>query len=264
MTAPPHTPPAAGTELRSTKLFFSAAFGISWLLQAPATLVELGVLSGPSTPYLALAGLGAFAPFPAALLALRREPESPGARSLFRKLRDPRVHFGNALLALLLPGAILTLSLALASLVLGRDLKWFYPPRDAQHVLAMLLIPLGEELGWRGFAQQRLETRLGALNASLVLGALWALWHLPVFLIAGISIATLPWMLAFFVAGSVLFTSLTHRGGLPLAVLAHAGAHLDNSHQPLPQDTTPLVAHTLGYVLVAFALVLMDRSTFRR
>ncbi|HWA76896.1 MAG TPA: type II CAAX endopeptidase family protein [Polyangiaceae bacterium] len=262
MTAQPSSPYAEQNASRSTAFFFAAAFGISWLLQAPATLVSLGVLAGPIEPYLPFAGLGAFGPFPAALLALRREPASLGARSLFRQLKVPRPQLGNALLALFLPGTILTVSLIASSLVSGHHSAWLYPPRDAQRVFALLLIPLGEELGWRGFAQPRLEAKLGALRASLTLGALWALWHLPVFILAGVSATTLPWMLPFFMAGSVVFTWLYHRGGLLLVVLAHAGAHLNNSHQPLPHDTTPLTAHTIGYALVALTLVLLDRRTF--
>jgi membrane protease YdiL (CAAX protease family) len=43
----------------------------------------------------------------------------------------------------------------------------------------------GEELGWRGFALPRLAERFGAARASLVLGVIWAFWHLPQFYIQG-------------------------------------------------------------------------------
>jgi membrane protease YdiL (CAAX protease family) len=51
-------------------------------------------------------------------------------------------------------------------------------------VLTMLLGgPLLEEIGWRGFALPRLERRHNPLAAALILGILWALWHLPQFLV---------------------------------------------------------------------------------
>lgn len=45
--------------------------------------------------------------------------------------------------------------------------------------------PLPEELGWRGFALDRLQIRQNALVASLILGSVWALWHVPLFFIPG-------------------------------------------------------------------------------
>jgi uncharacterized protein len=54
-------------------------------------------------------------------------------------------------------------------------------------LLLSLLIsgPLGEELGWRGFALPRLLKRFTPLTASLVLGAIWGMWHLPSFFLSG-------------------------------------------------------------------------------
>ncbi len=42
-----------------------------------------------------------------------------------------------------------------------------------------LIAGLGEEPGWRGFALPRLETRYTPVAATLLLGLVWALWHLP-------------------------------------------------------------------------------------
>jgi membrane protease YdiL (CAAX protease family) len=45
--------------------------------------------------------------------------------------------------------------------------------------------PLPEEIGWRGYALDRLRAKFNALMSSLILGAAWALWHLPLFFIRG-------------------------------------------------------------------------------
>lgn len=45
--------------------------------------------------------------------------------------------------------------------------------------------PLGEELGWRGFALDRLQNKWSAVVASLILGIIWAGWHFPLFFIKG-------------------------------------------------------------------------------
>ncbi|HSQ03787.1 MAG TPA: type II CAAX endopeptidase family protein [Burkholderiales bacterium] len=43
--------------------------------------------------------------------------------------------------------------------------------------------PIPEELGWRGYVLDRLQARWNALASSLILGAIWAVWHLPLFFI---------------------------------------------------------------------------------
>lgn len=46
--------------------------------------------------------------------------------------------------------------------------------------------PIGEELGWRGYALPRLLRLTSPLRASLVLGAVWCVWHLPAFFLGGL------------------------------------------------------------------------------
>lgn len=47
----------------------------------------------------------------------------------------------------------------------------------------LILGPLGEELGWRGVLQEGLNRRLGWLEASLLIGVIWTVWHLPLWTI---------------------------------------------------------------------------------
>jgi membrane protease YdiL (CAAX protease family) len=81
----------------------------------------------------------------------------------------------------------------------------------------IVLGPLSEELGWRGYALRRLQTRMGALASSVVIGVVWALWHLPLFYMIGTSQseANAPF-LAFalaVVSTSVLYTWLSNNTG---------------------------------------------------
>jgi membrane protease YdiL (CAAX protease family) len=51
----------------------------------------------------------------------------------------------------------------------------------------LILGPLSEEIGWRGYALPRLQTRWNALTSSLIVGGIWGLWHLPLFMMVGTS-----------------------------------------------------------------------------
>jgi uncharacterized protein len=63
-----------------------------------------------------------------------------------------------------------------------------------QAFISMALIegPLFEEPGWTGFAQPRLQRLYGPLVGGLILGSLWALWHLPGFLIPSQDLSDIP------------------------------------------------------------------------
>jgi uncharacterized protein len=87
-----------------------------------------------------------------------------------------------------------------------------------------IIVGLFEEVGWRGFALPRLQRRLDALWAALVLGVIWAFWHLPE-LISDPTRQRPPlqfvlWALAL----SVIFTWLYNstNGSLPIVIICHA------------------------------------------
>lgn len=97
-----------------------------------------------------------------------------------------------------------------------------------QLLFQVFFFTLTEETAWRGFALPRLQGRFNALTASLILGVLWGLWHIPLWFIPGSFQATLPYIGFFLltVAQSVLFTWLFNhtRGSVLLAGLFHASA----------------------------------------
>jgi hypothetical protein len=90
--------------------------------------------------------------------------------------------------------------------------------------------PLVEEIGWRGFALPRLVARYGPGSASLRLGLVWSLWHLPVFLIAGTDQYGQPllWYTVMVTAYTFLFTWVHEKtgGSLLLALLHHTAINV--------------------------------------
>jgi membrane protease YdiL (CAAX protease family) len=99
-------------------------------------------------------------------------------------------------------------------------------------MLAVLVLTdgLGEEAGWRGFALPRLLRRLPSLSAGVVLGAIWACWHLPLIWTDGATLqGASPWVLLLELpARSVVFTWIFRgtEGSALLAILLHVAMSL--------------------------------------
>ena len=89
---------------------------------------------------------------------------------------------------------------------------------------------LGEETGWRGYALPRLLGLTGPLSASLLLGVVWAVWHLPLFWTEGSTLFESSILVLFLrlPATSIIFTWLFQRtrGSLWIAILYHAALNL--------------------------------------
>ncbi|MCH4827934.1 CPBP family intramembrane glutamic endopeptidase [Planococcus halocryophilus] len=82
-----------------------------------------------------------------------------------------------------------------------------------------------EELGWRGFLQSRLERVVSYFPSVIIVGIIWSIWHLPLWLILGTPQSAIPFELYAFL-GIVLSFSFTaiykYTKSLLLTVLSHA------------------------------------------
>lgn len=246
----------------SVTRFFVLAFALTWGLQLPAVLAERGLLPGDPAGYMPFALLGVFGPLAAATFVTAREGGRRAVRELYAGLRAWRVPVRYYVVALVLPGALLTSILWFFGQA-GREGPISYVP-DTARLLVALAVAFGEEVGWRGFALPRLQRRIGAFAASVVIGVLWTFWHIPMFLGTGVPLSYLLVMALFFTGGSLLATWVYNRtgGSLVLAIAAHLGGHVNNSHAALPSDAMPLVAGAVVYA--ALGLVLMHPTAFAR
>jgi membrane protease YdiL (CAAX protease family) len=250
----------------STSLFFVIALGMTFLLQLPAVLAVHGLLPGHVELYMLPGLVGVFGPVTAAIIAARREAGSAGVRAIFARLRRGPVGPIWYVVALGIFPAIYAISSASYRLGGGTDAgQWLYLPENPQHVLAMFLMPLVEEPGWRGFALPRLVVRYGRLPASLLLGLAWGFWHTTMFLLAGMTPLVFATSIVMIVAGSVIYSWIYHhtRGSLFLAILAHVGVHWSNPSHALPAHFAPYAVYTAGIVVFACILVFADRAVWR-
>ena len=93
----------------------------------------------------------------------------------------------------------------------------------------ILTAGIGEESGWRGFALAKLQRRMSALSATLIITLFWVGWHLPRFFYYGaymeLGFSVLPVAAHGFLALAIVLTWLYNstRGSILMAALFHAG-----------------------------------------
>jgi uncharacterized protein len=200
--------------------FFVLTYALSW---------GLGALFA-GVPLIAPDRLFGAGPLVAALLVAAVAEGRAGLRDLGRRLVRWRVGLRWYAVVLVLPVVLVGVTVALIPMFGGTALDWTKRPELAPTALLLVIlllvplaVPLGEEVGWRGFALPRLLAVRSPLTATLILGVIWSLWHLPVVLDKPDLRVPAPFFLAV-IPLAVLFTwlFLHTRGSLLIAVLFHA------------------------------------------
>lgn len=125
-------------------------------------------------------------------------------------------------------------------------------------LLFFFILAAGEEVGWMGYAFERMEARGGALRASLVLGVIWAIWHLPFFVFMMPDPVILVAQLFTLVGTRVLLAWIFNNTGKCVfaTIMFHAADNMALVTLPEIQAVLPwgAVVHC-GFVLVAAVAV---------
>ena len=231
--------------------FIVTAFGWTWPL---AALIQQSMVF----PLLAL-----FGPCIAAIIVLYANRGIAGLRELGSKFR-----LSGALLPWCVIAAIIPL-LLLVPIWLFRT--WFWGPIEFEMnplsvlglVVALLIV--GEEVGWRGFLLPYLLQRYSPVISSLIVGLVWAVWHLPNFLLPNYPHRGLPFsaFVMITLAFSVLFTwlYLNTAGSLVIMVIFHAALNLFSLArvEPSTEWAKAVVYSVTALIVVAVSL---RRNTF--
>ena len=242
--------------------YFLFTFLISWVLWSPL------YFSKSVSEFWALPG--AWGPTISAILVTWIHEGKTGVKQLLKKLLIWRASYKYYLFAIGLPAFLVIAAMLLANLLFNVDLNFSSIPRgmgleDDDILISFLLLPvfflvtifvggpIAEELGWRGFAQERLQFKYGVTPSGLVIGFFWVLWHLPLMIFLPQGIGHLP-IIAYLIVMmnmSVLFGWLYNktRGSVLLAVLFHAGMSFENAI--LGSEN---LQHT--YILIIFIILL--------
>lgn len=229
---------------------FVSMFLFTWPVEFWRVAASRGwVDTGPPEVLAILVGWGFVL---AAVLLTASLDGRPGLRALGRRLLSWRVGLHWYLVALGGFVVIDLLALALTAGIRGTppDFSAVYARNlfGPDAVLWVFVLPFfvveavanGEEFGWRGYSLPRLLRRHSALGASVLLGAVWAVWHLPKFWVVGGTHEGVGWFLLDVLAKAVLFTWLYQhtRGSLLLAILFHASINVSAVFLPVMSAVT--------------------------
>jgi membrane protease YdiL (CAAX protease family) len=178
------------------------------------------------SPLLGLFGL--FGPALAAIIMAAATGGKAGVKALLSRVVLWRVGLPWYVIALGLP-TVLSIATAGLSYLLGAS-KSIQVGALTVLELVLFVLVVGEELGWRGYALPLLLEKRSAVTASLILGLLWGLWHLPTFVVPGTPQYGLP--LAAFVLLTIEYSILMtwvflHTlGSVLIATLFHGAINL--------------------------------------
>lgn len=249
--------------------FFSLTLAISWGLWWP---IALGRVDSVVAERVAV-----FGPTIAALVLTGHLHGQTGLIQLGRRLLRWRVAPHWYLLSLGFSPVLLLVAVGVHKAT-GGSLSPLSIPDPPILIIGFIYVLItsvaGEELGWRGFALPRLQRSYSALTASLLLGVVWYLWHLPLFYTTGDFHRFIPLELfAFQIVGfSVLYTWLFNStdGSLVFPHLFHTANNFTFFVFPIlptgPGDSArPLwIGIGLLWVVVAIVVFVTGHETLSR
>ena len=210
--------------------FFVLAYALAWIIESPLVFLRDTVTD---TQGLVLVILASNVPSAVAIVLTAIVLGRGALRKLLGRLLIWRVNPLWYLVVVLGPVALAGGVVGVNALLGGPALSLGMPLLGVAIFLAFSIVPgsaLGEEIGWRGYALPRLQAGRSALSASLILGPIWALWHLPLWLTG--APGRTPTLYAAFVVSvialSVILTWVYNStgGSLLMVVLLHATFNL--------------------------------------
>jgi len=139
--------------------------------------------------YLILLGIQSMAPALAAVITVYLSYSLKGLMSFLKDKFIINRSFKYSLIAFLIPMGLLTITKMITVIFQNDDLNIVIPSKTKLIIIFWSLI--AEELGWRGFLQDRIEQIIGMFFTPLIIGTVWGLWHYHYFLIGEMNVSFL-------------------------------------------------------------------------
>jgi membrane protease YdiL (CAAX protease family) len=166
--------------------YFLLAYAISWVFLGIEVLAAWGYLPNNYGFIVIINTLYTFGPTCAAIIMVNITQGKEGIQRLRQRIRQVRAGWLWYLFILVGIPVLIVLGVIIQPGVLA-SFQGLKPALLVSYPLTFVLVwfgggPLGEEIGWRGFALPLMQPRYGPLRGTLLLGVLWAFWHFPQFL----------------------------------------------------------------------------------
>jgi len=242
--------------------FYILAFIITWLGWVPQAAYSHGFFPFNSPLLYVFAGVG---PLAAVLIVSRALYGKKDGEEVFKPLLRWRVGILWYMVVVLGSVAIMLASMGLKG-EMGQGVERIMPSLTLLLTfLKYLFAAIPEEVAWRGFALPRLQSRYSALTSSLIIGILWALWHLPLLFIKGTTMATYPLIPYFLgvIAVAVLYTWLYNnsKGSVLIVTIFHAVSNTVGPNAGVEQTEVVLTLATI--IVIAFGPTHFSRRGVR-
>jgi membrane protease YdiL (CAAX protease family) len=249
-------------------IYFILAFLISWPVWISGDLL---LPEGLRTITLVI---GAFGPFCAAIILVRVTEGRSGLRHWFRTIFNFRIPLFWYLLGGILAPFIIASLHHLIYLALGGLSGVDFGPQWLGYFVYLIPTALltggNEEPGWRGYITPVLIRKFNIIVANVIIGVLWALWHLPMYLTGdwGGNNQPISWLIAYCIPLSVILTWLFYRSKRSIVpvMLLHAGSNVVFQYFPMESDLFSSVEDeftlikTIIYWTVAFIILIATKG----
>jgi membrane protease YdiL (CAAX protease family) len=198
----------------------------------------------------------------AAILRYRETGLSGVGDLLFRIFDYRRIPNGIWLVTAIVVFPLLYLATYFAMRVLGylTLTSWHLSPAFVGIFILFCSAAAAEEIGYSAYETDALQRRMTALNAALVMGPLWALWHLPSMIAIGQSAGLILWGLFGTVAVRILNVWIYNNAGASLfaVILMHAIGNTARTTYPGGRAGYELGHGSVAYsVIIVFALIVI-------
>ncbi|EDX73565.1 CAAX amino terminal protease family [Coleofasciculus chthonoplastes PCC 7420] len=245
--------------------FYILAFGMSWIGMVSVVLTSRDIAPLYRTYFLVLSIFYAIGPALAAVIVAQVAYGKTGVKELDKGLIKWRVGLVWYIVVLLGP-VVLLITAQVVTKLLRLPVTIAVPQSNLSFFAFVInfLATTCEEIGWRGFALPRLQKQYNALTATLIVGMLWGLWHLPLIFLVGQPMSEFPFLwFIIIVTNAFIYTWIYNstKGSILLVALFHGALNIaPNIFSAFIPGVSPIVDALVNCVVVIILIAVFGKT----